>query len=502
MRKGSQFDEKSMSVIIGKSQYLVAPAGVVSNGSITCSRYLTYSNYAVFLGDKCAHTIIYSEDRSAMLLGYIVDSEGEETSVDRLLSGFLSTIQTDSSNVAECVKYWGGRWCLLYVVAGSINVITDACGLKQVFYYTYTQKQFFTVASQARYISSIYSLGISAIAQSHIQRATKDNKEYSWPVDSTAYDCVKRLLPNHLLSEGGDSPQRYNLSRYRNSHPSERMAALLKNQMRGLQLRNKCAITLTAGLDSRLVLAAADKNDAHLAIVTLKYIDVSESCDDIVIPVKLSQEVGFVHKIIVCKPINNAFLKRYEEHGENAHPYWTQMAQSVEENGYDDFFWVKGSCNEVLRNSSGILYNWQVDSKVLCKLFQIPYDEFSDNVLSQWIITARPYCKTNGISILDLFYWEHRCGSWLSQCLNESDLVGETFTPFNCRAYLELGLSVNVKKRSAPSYRLFNKIIQLCGLETDIPINPGRNGSLKSFCKSLLKNRLHMLYWLFLQLAR
>ena len=454
----------------------------------------------VFMGEGCLYTTVRNGGGSALLLGYVIDAGNERRNIESLLQEFLSAIYADSSNVADCVKFWGGRWCLLFEADEKLNVITDTCGLKQVFYHV--QGERLTLASQARYIADLYSLMENEDDKSYISKASAEDKEYSWPVNATLYDKVKRLLPNHILTEGEGNDRRYNPSGYDANESVAKMSELLKNQMRALQNERPCAVTITAGWDSRLVLAAADRMDEKLRAVTLQYSGVSDKHIDLTVPAAICNEVDVKHDIVFCEPLDAAFENRYKEHGENAHPYWSQMAYALEHNGYGGFMWVKGSCNEVLRNSSGVLYNWQVSPRMLCKLFQIPCDGFSERALSEWLRDAKPYCKAKGLRLLDLFYWEHRCGSWLAECLNENDLVGDTFTPFNCRAYLELGLTVSEAKRTPPHYSLFAEIIEDCGLQVDIPVNAGRYGSLKSKVKCLLKNRLHLFYGLVIILQK
>ncbi len=485
---------------IGRNQYLIAPKDVVSGFDVSCSTTVSFGGYLVYMGEACLCTTVRNGESSVLLLGYVVDAEDERRDTEELLQEFLSTIYTDSSNVADCVKYWGGRWCLLFEAGGKVNVITDTCGLKQVFYPEQWQK--LTLASQARYIAELYSLKENNGAKSYISKVLAEGKEYSWPVYATLYDKVKRLLPNHILTEREGNARRYNPSGYWTKVPVAKMSALLKNQMRVLQNERPCAVTLTAGWDSRLVLAAADMKDDKLRAVTLQYNGVNDNHIDLTVPAAICKEAGVKHDMVRCEPVDAAFEKRYKEHGENAHPYWSQMTYAVERNGYGTYMWVKGSCNEVLRNSSGVLYNWQVTPEMLCKLFQIPCNSFSERVLTEWLKDAKPYCKANGLRLLDLFYWEHRCGSWLSECLNENDLVGETFTPFNCRAYLELGLTVSEAKRTPPHYAMFEEMIKNCGLQVEVPVNSGRYASLKAKMKCLLKNRLHLLYGLVLNLQR
>jgi hypothetical protein len=171
------------------------------------------------------------------------------------------------------------------------------------------------------------------------------------------------------------------------------------------------------------------------------------------------------------------------------------MAQGIMENGYFNALWVKGSCNEILRNSSGILYNWQISADVLCKLFFIPRTSFAFDAVQQWLEGARPFCKENGYRLLDLFYWEHRMGSWLAECLNEADISGEMYSPFNLRAYMDLVNVVPVKERISPSYSWFNLLLKEGQMSIHgCHINGERGGSLIRKIKLLIKNHLHIIY--------
>ena len=75
--------------------------------------------------------------------------------------------------------------------------------------------------------------------------------------------------------------------------------------------------------------------------------------------------------------------------------------------------------------------------------------------------------------MFDLFYWEHRMGSWQAQSQLEWDIVQEVYSPFNHRGLLELMLSISTNLRSAPNYSLYKMIIQLLWPEVmRQPLNP------------------------------
>ena len=71
----------------------------------------------------------------------------------------------------------------------------------------------------------------------------------------------------------------------------------------------------------------------------------------------------------------------------------------------------------------------------------------------------------------DLFYWEHRMGGWLSQVIIESDLAFDTHILFNARRILQAMLAVPLADRVKAS--LFHEIIHRELPEIAwIPINP------------------------------
>ena len=280
----------------------------------------------------------------------------------------------------------------------------------------------------------------------------------------------------------------------------QRAATLIANSLSAASKLAPLAVTLTAGWDSRLVLSGCSNIDNYSA-VTLKYDWMDLDHQDIRTAEALAKKKKIEYRLIECGNVANEFRTEYMQHSEYGHEYWIQMAQAVIDGGFSRSFWVKGSCNEIIRNSFGVLYNWQVNAKVLCKLFKLPFVPYVIEALNDWLPEAKKYCKTNQISVLDLFYWEHRMGSWLAECLNEADISGEMFSPFNSRVYIENGVSAKKNERISPDYRFFkNMILYSDLLLSQIPVNDQRYAGLRMKIKITVKNRLHLTYGLLLRL--
>lgn len=474
-----------MEIKIGKNQYLLSEKQDITG--YRCKIHI--DQYYMYLGEACN---CFNYKSKIFVVGYAVDAEKPHYTIEEMCAELDNKLAQGLIG-PESTGDWNGRWIILVLTEQGIAAWADCCGLKQLFYDG--TSSIFCMASQARYIAQLYGYTENPIAKEYLKQAEEMDKEYSWPLDRTAYADVKRLLPNHYILGGRVS--RAPLNKEQGS--TLRAAVLISNSLSAVHMLAPLVVTLTAGWDSRLVLSGCSNIDNYTA-VTLKYDWMEPDHQDITIAKKLAMKKKIEHMVIDCGSVSNKFSAEYMKHSENGHGYWIQMAQAVIDGGFSQCFWVKGACNEIIRNSFGVLYNWQVNAKVLCKLFKLPFVPYVIEALNDWLPEAKKYCKTNQISVLDLFYWEHRMGSWLAECLNEADIASEMFSPFNSRAYLENGLSVKCRERISPQYKFFDSMLEKADLKNNISVNGERYQSIKARIKILIKNRFHLLYGVLLRI--
>jgi len=73
--------------------------------------------------------------------------------------------------------------------------------------------------------------------------------------------------------------------------------------------------------------------------------------------------------------------------------------------------------------------------------------------------------------ILDIFYWEHRCGTWVNEVVAQTDFAFNTLSLLNCRHIFKLLLSAPFHDRV--NAQAFNNIISRKLPEIDhVAINP------------------------------
>ena len=468
-----------MEINVGKNQYLLSERQDI----VGYYSKIQIGKFWMYLGEACS---VHEHKAKVYVVGYAVDVEHSHYDIEKMCNELDLQLARGVMGPAA-TSSWNGRWVVLVLTEQGIATWGDCCGLKQLFYYTGTGS--FCIASQARYIAQIYGEKRDPTAQAYINQAETLDKEYSWPLDTTAYSNIKRLLPNHYML--GGKINRAPLNKGEGS--VQRAAMLIGNSLVAANKIASLAVTLTAGWDSRLVLSGCTHVDQY-SLVTLKYDWMDTDHQDICVAQALAEKVGQKHYLIDCERVSDEFKIEYMNHSENGHVYWLQMAQAIINGGFSKSFWVKGACNEIIRNSFGVLYNWQVNAKVICKLFKLTATPFVTAAVEAWLPEAKKYCDENGIAVLDLFYWEHRMGSWLAECLNEADIASEMFTPFNSRAYLENGLAVECKKRISPDYNFFFFFLKKGELMNEIVIIYERFRSVKAKMKVIIKNHLHLLY--------
>jgi hypothetical protein len=357
-----------------------------------------------------------------------------------------------------------GRWALLIIADDQRTFITDGFGLRQVVY-TVGLKNGNWYASDAKLIADLLHLEPDALAQQFLNLIKLDMgmREYYFPADVTLYSEIKHLPPNHYLDLSNQSCHRFFPCDPRPEQSTEvaadRAATMLKNVVEGAQRRFPLSLGLTAGMDSRLVLAAtkAISQDVFYYTVAhpirMKDPKSPESDPDVNIAKKLCERLGLRHHLIWSEISieGTDFERLLQRQTSLPHLFFGEWAYALLGTYPEQRVALTGSCSEAARlkwyrkaslptisaDKISDLYGWQLSR-----------NEFVLQSIEKWLQTAKPSCEKSGFEILDLFYWEFKMGRWLSQNLTELDLVQEVMCPFNCRELITTMMSTPWNDRS------------------------------------------------------
>ena len=215
------------------------------------------------------------ENKSITLIGYILDPDNSGAYDSDIINSLIDEI-LDFDRVLDRSDKFGGRWILIIDDGKQIRLFHDAVGLRQVFYAdaNYTSEVWY--ASQAGMIAERLKLEMDSSAINFITSAKQRDREYWWPGDSCPYKEIRHLLPNHYLNLDTGSSCRYWPNRPLKKLPLEEVvgntAKILQGLMEGVSNRYELAVSLTAGWDSRLVLAASKGIRDKVSYVTVRQV--------------------------------------------------------------------------------------------------------------------------------------------------------------------------------------------------------------------------------------
>lgn len=435
----------------------------------------------LYVHPDCELIGIRGIDKVLFLIGYAINPYFPEKTSKEVLED-ISQFES-IEEISKLIYSLSGRFVLLINYNGKFTFFHDACGLRQIFYTKYEGKLY--AASQPLLLKVILNLEKSPNYEAYYKsRYVKNTVEHWLPGGVSLYEGVYQLVPNHYIDSLDFIQKRYwpdsKSMELTVNEAVKKISNLLKNSLVAASNRYKLALPLTGGRDTRIMLGACREFIDKVFIYTLQYRNLTVLSNDIRIPQNLASRLGFQHHVIdCCKPLTADFAEIYMKSSDLAHlKDWGEIANGMFNEYPQDRVAIKGSCAEIGRC---VYYKLGKHTKITSgdRFYRISsikdWNEidFIKNRVIDWYEEVKNFDKIYGNDLFDLFYWEHRMGSWQAQSQLEWDIVQEVFTPFNNREIIDTMLQVNPKFRCAPKFLFYNKLIS--NLWEDVlvePINP------------------------------
>lgn len=431
-------------------------------------------------------------NQSLTLIGYILDPDNPDASDIDITTSLMREISDFDRLLERSFKY-GGRWILIVDDGKQIRLFHDAVGLRQVFYTDPNYASEVWCASQPGMIAERLKLGMDSRAINFINASRQRDAEYWWPGDSCPYKEIRHLPPNHYLSLDTGSSCRYWPNSPLEKLPLEevvgRTAKTLQGLMESISKRYVLAVALTAGWDSRLVLAASREIRNKVHYVTVRQLGMPANHADIMVPSLLVSKFELKYDIIEAPPaMDSEFMTIFNKNVPFPHEKWGPDAQAIMKYNSQSRVVITGSASETARFFYGQVPNGQITPQYLSSR-AMGNDLFATQSFEKWLVGTKDVFNYN---LLDLFYWEQRCGNWLAMCQLEFDIAWkDIFTPFNCRELLVNMLAVDGKYRKAPKYELYRQVmLRLWPEVLSAPINPHKRKGVGVLLESFLKKQL------------
>jgi hypothetical protein len=258
--------------------------------------------------------------------------------------------------------------------------------------------------------------------------------------------------------------------------------------LRAMAQDRRVRLTLTAGLDSRAILAIA--LNAGVDFSTYTYGDDTASEVDRSVAVDLATRHGIEHAI-VNQPVTSQVLQNHlvESHYAFHHAGWVGALREHFQDPTD--LTIIGNLLEIGRSNylparkkhvnppttAGrmlALHNRKVGDKVSQQIREYGRQRYREETRAgfQGFIDDTGFDIVAGLlDPFDQFYWEHRMGTWQGVAMGERDFYAETFIPFNARSIFVSMLGVPEPQRRSDATVL--EMIRMVDPELlAVPINP------------------------------
>lgn len=424
------------------------------------------------------------------LIGNIFDYEHPEKDNSAILYD-IDCITGDRSELFFTMKKYAGCYVLLHTKNSEPIIFHDARGTREIYYCT--QENLIVCGSQPNLIAALSNPKLKKTSNPQLLDFYYNFVEDSqWVGDETIYDGIKHLLPNHYLNLSTKNVHRYwpdkTLKKMSLEESVQKSCSYLHGVMEAIVNRQPVMMAITAGNDSRILLAAAKK---HLRDIFFFVNDegIGPENPDIKIPVDIFNHIKVpfaIHNVenTVDPAFNDAFLKSTLL----AEKTRVSYIYNVFYRNYSEKLLILG-VSEIARIFFGHepkkLSHYRLASKLGNQNSAYALAQ-CNNMKKNLEADAKKY----GINVMTLFYWEQRLGNWGASKNTESLIAIEKVDPFNSHFLYETLLSTDEKYRSVDQTVciLFRELIRKMWPELlKWPINPTTTvtGKVKQITKNI-----------------
>jgi hypothetical protein len=419
-----------------------------------------------------------------LLLGFAIDPDYPEHDD----AAVLEVLAADRERGTEqaTIDRLSGRFVLFVFDGPRIHVQADATGARAV-EYTWSGDEFHAASQSFLLAEAVQLVDDDRRAAFAGSRHAQLDREAFLPADVTLFDHVHRLVPNHRLDVAERRQVRVwpvePLGEASLVEAAGFAARQLSASLEGASFRFPLSLPLTAGYDSRALLAATPRSRrARLYVYTLLYRHLSRFSADAHVASRVARRAGLRHHLVDCRPLPGAKWRRlYTGNSPLAHyDDWGVIAHGMLDGLPGGHVALKGNASEIVRNfywHDGAAPPMRAAGDVVALHSGWSELPFVVDAVERWFEATEPIARASGVAVDDLFYWEHRCGSWQAQSQLEWDIAQETFMPFGNRRMLARLLAVPAAERADHGQALLHEIMRVTDPDMlELPFNPTSAG--------------------------
>ena len=431
-------------------------------------------------------TLESSESRKIVLIGDMFDFEFPDYDNRNILE---ILVKYDFETLIPVISRYSGRWVLIYSGEEGMVMLHDASASRKVYYYS--QRKGMSCSSNPHLLATALKIPYTSEEERLAFYYSDDAKKTfgSNIGNLTIYDGVFQLMPNHYLDLINKQVTRFWPCRRIEKSPLEQVveksSAIIKGYMESITNRYKVMLPVTAGKDSRILLAATKNRPSGVFYYLNKERWLNEKSQDVYIPQRLLPKLSLKHNLVdPYVEIDEDFKKMYFENNRFASALFLPVIYNYYLN-FSDRINLPGTFINIIEEVYEIDPE-NISGGALARLHKLDHYKFVVNYYQEWYEASRDRCIQSNISAESLFFWEERMANWGTQLQLDKDIAQEEIIPFNSMLLIENMLKVPLNLRQKPDYILHREIIRKLWPEAlQEPFNSNFTKTVLKMTKSL-----------------
>jgi hypothetical protein len=411
-----------------------------------------------------------------IILGTCVPTHRDGTQVaEPLLEALSESEDRFHQELAEHV----GRYAILYGTQETTKVVNDATAMRSVFY------------AAAGGVVASHALLVEQALGGTIRKSDMPFR-YGYPGNATPYRRTKILTPNTYYNVATNRATRFwptrTLKDYTPDNAAQQILDRTVQAIRNMAAQRPLKMALTAGLDSRTMLAVMLHSGVDFDTYT--YGRGKDTLMDRNFARDLAHHMGVRHTVIEGVTMTPELRNRLDQANYSTHhkttvpslaawikdPTTAAVTANLLEIGRTFYQHAQkaGRAEPTTAEAMKNLHFRSIPGSGKAEINewgQDTYDHVATELFADFLHETEFANASEFVGPFDLFYWEHRMSAWHGAAMVERDYYAEPFIPFNARTIFETMLGVPEEKRQSADV-LYNIIKLVNPRLLDMPVNP------------------------------
>jgi len=475
-----------MDVLMERSihfRHFVAAPHAPANPLPSTMQVLEVPGYFVAVHEAARKALASHGGSWAVVVGTAVH-DGVETDLEGLAERLL-----EAADPLEETAHWCGAFAAMRCAADGAWVYHDAGATHKVFYRTLDQGGLCCGSDPLllgywQPLSPLENVEERAFQESHWLRRRNTRQG-----DRTWFEGVLQLLPNHSLDLMSAEADRTLPRRPRVELCMEEVVREVAARMQfvmGQWLANRnVQVGMSAGWDSRIVLAACRPGKDRLHTYSTLIPGLSANHPDLAVPERMARDLGFAHRVIhPCQTMPEGMADVLDGTFDRWHNGWILPRLGWFKTFDPDVLAITGVISEVAKN---FLEQAPIDTPLhATRAVHFAEHPWMMTYYQKWLDEDARHVSAMGYAPRDFMHWEQDACNVAGASIHAFNFVVDSVTPFSSHHILSTLLASPPALRDKHNSPLYKALVEYMWPELmQYPVNPMLRDRAISWSKKL-----------------